>query len=348
MKRYLAIALLLAVPASLFANSPAISRHDGFLLIWDGLSRPADDVTKQKFSDVPKDMSGFREITYARNRGLLDEDDAFHPDDKLTLGDALVWLLRTRNVAEPDDITPKTLSGFLVKYPIAHIDEAGANLSNIVSRDDLMSLMQLLDNDLATEVHEASLYSENFNGRGTAFGETFDMYAMTAAHRTLPYNTLIKVTNVANGKSVVVRINDRGPYVEGRDLDLSLGAFTSIAKRAEGKINVTIQRLGDATLAAQCNPDSPQQQRVAKDTVLQPGVPHTLQLGNEVFIRSIAPFVVRSVTYPDGTVAKLENWILPIEAYTMKPSMEGLYVFHIASRNGRARDMEMNVVQCAK
>jgi len=348
MKRYLAIALLLAVPVSLFASSPAISRHDGFLLIWDSLSRPADDVTKQKFSDVPKDMPGFREITYARNRGLLDDDDAFRPDDKLTLGDALVWLLRTRNVADPDEITPQTLSGFLLKYPIANIDEEGANLSHEVSQDELMAMMQMFDNELATEVHEVSLYSEKFHGKGTAFGETFDMYAMTAAHKNLPYNTLVKVTNVDNGKSVVVRINDRGPYVDGRDMDLSLGAFTAIAKRSQGVIHATFQRLGDATLAAQCDPDSPQQQRVAKDTVLQPGIPHTLQLGNEVFIRSLSPFVVRSVTYPDGTVAKLENWILPIEAYTMKPSMEGLYVFHIATRNGRARDMEMNVVQCAK
>lgn len=317
-------------------------------MIWNSIQRMPDEVTKQQFSDVPKDAPGFREITYARNRSLLDEDDAFRPDDDLLLGDALVWLFRTRNVADPDDITAKTLSGFLLKYPIAHIDVDGANLSLPVSSQDLMTLQQLLDTQLATEIHESSLYSENFNGQGTAFGETFDMNAMTAAHRTLPYNTLIKVTNVANGKSVIVRINDRGPYVKGRDLDLSLGAFTSIAKRAEGKINVTIQRLGDARLAKDmCDGNAPQQQRVSRKTVLTPGIPQMLPLGNEVFIRSLLPFVVRSVKYPDGTVSKVENWILPTESYTLKPSVEGTYVFRIGSLDGRTRDMETNVVQCA-
>lgn len=350
MKRFLAIAAFLAVSATAFtalAASPAISRRDGFLLIWNSVSRVPDEVTKQKFSDVPPGSPGFVEITYARNRYLLDQEDAFRPDDGLTLGDALLWLFRTRNVADPDEITPETLSGFLLKYPVAHIDEGGANLALTLSQQDLQTIQQLLDNLLATEVHESSLYSENFHGQGTAFGETFDMYAMTAAHRTLPYNTLIKVTNVANGKSVVVRINDRGPYVKGRDLDLSLGAFTSIAKRSEGKINVTIQRLGDARLAKKvCDGDSPQQQRVSRGTVLLPGIPQTLPLGNEVFIRSVLPFVVRSVTYPDGTVAKTENWILPTESYTLKPTVEGSYVFRIGSLDGRSRDMDMNVVAC--
>lgn len=349
MKRVLGILFFLAVSSSVFAAEPAISRRDGFLMIWGSISRLADEVTKQKFSDIPTDARGFREITYARNRYILDQEDAFRPDEGLTLGDALVWLMRTRNVADPDEITAATLSGFLLKYPIAHIDADGANLALPVSQQDLATLQQMFDTQLAEEVHESSLYSEKFHGKGTAFGETFDMYAMTAAHRTFPHNTLVKVTNVANGKSVVVRINDRGPFVKGRDMDLSLGAFTTIAKRSEGKINVTFQRLGDARLAKKtCDGDSPQQQRVSRGTVLLPGIPHTLPLGNEVFVRSLLPFVVRGVTYPDGTYAKLENWILPAESYSMKPSVEGEYVFRIGAIDGRSRDMKMDVVECGE
>jgi rare lipoprotein A len=70
----------------------------------------------------------------------------------------------------------------------------------------------------------ASFYADEFNGRKTSNGETYDMHALTAAHRNLPFNTLLKVTNTANGRSVVVRVNDRGPFKEGRIIDLSYEA----------------------------------------------------------------------------------------------------------------------------
>src|SRR3954468_10274474 len=69
----------------------------------------------------------------------------------------------------------------------------------------------------------ASFYAEPYHGRKTANGETFDTYqGMTAAHRTLPFNTLVRVTNKTNGREVDVRINDRGPFIDGRVIDLSL------------------------------------------------------------------------------------------------------------------------------
>lgn len=70
----------------------------------------------------------------------------------------------------------------------------------------------------------ASWYGEDFNGRPTASGEIYDMYGLTAAHRTLPLQTNVRVTNLENGKSVDVKINDRGPFVNGRIIDLSYGA----------------------------------------------------------------------------------------------------------------------------
>jgi rare lipoprotein A len=76
----------------------------------------------------------------------------------------------------------------------------------------------------AYQVGNASWYGKSFHGRATASGEDFDMFEMTAAHRQLPLGSLIKVTNLHNGKWVIVRVNDRGPYVKNRILDLSYGA----------------------------------------------------------------------------------------------------------------------------
>jgi len=78
------------------------------------------------------------------------------------------------------------------------------------------------------ETMVASYYADYFHGRTTANGETFNQYAMTCAHKTLPFNTRLLVTNPKNGKSVEVRVNDRGPYPPGRDIDLSFGAAREI------------------------------------------------------------------------------------------------------------------------
>lgn len=88
---------------------------------------------------------------------------------------------------------------------------------------------------------QASFYDEP---QATASGETFDPTAMTAAHKSLKFNTRVRVTNRANGKSVVVRINDRGPYVAGRCLDLSRAAFVLIASASAGYAEVTYEVLG--------------------------------------------------------------------------------------------------------
>jgi rare lipoprotein A len=87
---------------------------------------------------------------------------------------------------------------------------------------------------------QASYYG---TGTTTANGEKFDPTALTAAHKTLPFNTRVRVTNKSNGKSVVVRINDRGPFVAGRCLDLTTAAFQVIASLSSGVVSVTYQVL---------------------------------------------------------------------------------------------------------
>jgi len=91
----------------------------------------------------------------------------------------------------------------------------------------------------------ASWYGGKFHGRKTANGETYNMFAMTAAHRTLPFDTWVRVTNLENGKSVVVRINDRGPFKDKkrRIIDLSLGAAKELDMLETGVVEVRLEIL---------------------------------------------------------------------------------------------------------
>jgi len=84
------------------------------------------------------------------------------------------------------------------------------------------------------QVGTASWYGQNFHGKPTASGERYDMYDMTAAHLTLPMGSYVRVTNLRNGRAVVVRVNDRGPIVPGRIIDLSYGAAQALQFRAQG------------------------------------------------------------------------------------------------------------------
>lgn len=90
---------------------------------------------------------------------------------------------------------------------------------------------------------QASWYGPGFNGRATANGETFDQNALTAAHPSLPFGTRVEVTNINNGESVVVRINDRGPYAEGRIIDLSAAAAQDIGVTESGVAPVEVSVL---------------------------------------------------------------------------------------------------------
>lgn len=90
----------------------------------------------------------------------------------------------------------------------------------------------------------ASWYGGKFHGRRTANGETYNMHAMTAAHRSLPFGTEVVVTNQNNGRSVVVRINDRGPFTGGRIIDLSRAAAGEIGMINSGTASVKVEVIG--------------------------------------------------------------------------------------------------------
>lgn len=90
---------------------------------------------------------------------------------------------------------------------------------------------------------KASWYGPKFHGKLTANGEIYNQMALTAAHKSLRFGTLLKVTNPRNGRSVIVRINDRGPYIEGRDLDLSKAAAIELGMLKKGVGRVKIEEL---------------------------------------------------------------------------------------------------------
>jgi rare lipoprotein A len=94
-----------------------------------------------------------------------------------------------------------------------------------------------------TQEGVASYYAERFHGRSTASGETYDKDELTAAHRTLAFGTKVRVTNLRNGKSVVLRITDRGPYARGRIIDVSERAARQLGFRGRGTARVRVEVL---------------------------------------------------------------------------------------------------------
>jgi rare lipoprotein A len=84
---------------------------------------------------------------------------------------------------------------------------------------------------------------DGYHGQTTANGERFNAYGNSVAHRWLPFGTRLRVTNQRTGKSVIVRVNDRGPYIAGRDLDLSYGAFSTIASPSQGVARICYSRI---------------------------------------------------------------------------------------------------------
>lgn len=115
---------------------------------------------------------------------------------------------------------------------------------NLKSITTLLLLTSLV---LFAETGDASWYGEKYQGKPTASGEPFDMYAYTAANRTLPFGTIIKVTNLKNNKSVQVRINDRGPSKESRIVDLSYQAAKDIGLLHDGIVPVKVETISTSS-----------------------------------------------------------------------------------------------------
>ena len=127
---------------------------------------------------------------------------------------------------------------FEVTLVKANNNEQSDQLPSTVYPNHLLHAKQLY-----CETGQASWYGKRFQGKKTASGERFDMHAISAAHRTLPIPSYVKVTNLNNGKSIVVRINDRGPYRKKRILDLSYAAAKKLDFTKNGHTKVSVEAL---------------------------------------------------------------------------------------------------------
>ena len=124
----------------------------------------------------------------------------------------------------------------------------GKNLKSKYAKDIIFSVFFWLNTtsivyDTGVKTTTISYYSSKFNGRKTASGEMFDNTKLTAAHKYLPFGTMVKVTNPQNGNSVIVKINDRGPHTKNRDLDLTQSAFKILGNIKQGIMKVEYEVL---------------------------------------------------------------------------------------------------------
>jgi len=161
----------------------------------------------------------------------------------------------------------------------------------------------------------ASWYGSDFNGKPTASGETYNMYAMTAAHKDLPLGSVVKVTNLENGRQARVVINDRGPFVPGRIIDLSYSAARAIGITASGTAIVRIELLG-------------REQKYVREVRVEdtgPGGHYAVQLG---------AFVEKDNAERLKTVV---GWKHP-GAYMMKAEVSGKTFYRV--RIGRSKSKE--------
>lgn len=136
-----------------------------------------------------------------------------------------------------------------------------------------------------SEVGLASWYGSKFHGRATASGEVYDMFAMTAAHPTLPIPSFVRVRNPANGREVIVRVNDRGPFVAGRVIDLSYAAARRLGLLA-GVAPVELRRLTHAIIGRGAGAEDR-----AADAADAQGPAHVDPLGAMLVERGLAPAV---------------------------------------------------------
>jgi len=145
----------------------------------------------------------------------------------------------------PEPPRPAATAGAVVDPPDAvPVEEPRSRYGNPESYEVRGVTYHVLETSEGYEAEgTASWYGEEFQGRRTSSGEPYDMYAMTAAHRTLPIPTYVEVTNLENGRTVVVRVNDRGPFHEGRIIDLSYAAAQKLGLVGPGTARVRVRAL---------------------------------------------------------------------------------------------------------
>ena len=247
-------------PDNTFRPDQTVNRAEALKIILLGSSILVPEIQAQEiFPDVLSDTWYGKYAAKAKNLGIVKGDDStgnFRPGDTVNLAEALKILLKADN---KDSVSPSSApyadvpadAWFAPFFDYAQkanlLDQSSqdnVNPATPITRGMLAELMyRLVTSTFLMPDGKASYYGAAFHGKTTASGEIFDASALTAANKTYPFGTYLKVTNTANLKSVVVKINDRGPYTDDatRIIDLSQAAFEKIAALSSGIINVKIE-----------------------------------------------------------------------------------------------------------
>ncbi len=243
-----------------FRPNQAVNRAEILKVILLGSNIMVPEIQKQDlFPDVDSTSWYGKFVAKAKDLGIVKGDDTtglFRPGDTVNLAEAIKVLLKANNQKLPvptsspyaDVPTNAWFAPYFEFARLATLLDAKQNEivqpAKPVTRGLLAELMyRLSKSTVVIPDGKASFYGAAFHGKTTSSGEIFDASAFTAAHRTYPFGTWLKVTNLENGKSVVVKVNDRGPYVSDptRIIDLSQAAFESISSLSRGIIEVTIE-----------------------------------------------------------------------------------------------------------
>lgn len=206
------------------------------------------------FIDTPNTEWYTKYLSAAKEKGIINgyEDGTFKPNQSINLVEALkIYLESYGDIIYPNvkdyDFADTDENDWYGKY-VAYAGSRG--MLDVTVTNEIWPTQEMTRGYLAEIIYRKKKFAEGYvfgkatfygaavQGSNTASGITFDMNKMTAAHKTLPFGTIVEVTNLANGKSVQVKITDRGPYGAGRVLDLSTAAFEEIAWRGTGVINV--------------------------------------------------------------------------------------------------------------
>jgi rare lipoprotein A len=220
-------------------------------------STPDNSTLTCPFPDLDTTAWYYRYVCEAFQNGVVSgyPDGTFKPEQTINKVEALKMdllqggiPLQTSYTDNFDDISPSDwfwdYARIADEKSIIVSDRQGnLNPAETLNRGEFAMLVyrtiRALHNH--SEFGRATYYGGRFDGQGTASGEIFLNSQFTAAHKTLPFNTIVRVTNLANGKQVLVRINDRGPYVNGTIIDLSDSAFAEIASLSTGVVHSEVE-----------------------------------------------------------------------------------------------------------
>jgi predicted DNA-binding antitoxin AbrB/MazE fold protein len=210
---------------------------------------------KPLFTDINDNAWYTNYLFIANSKKIINgyPDGSFKPNDQINLVETLkIYLECLEGIEYPDpatlDFADTNSEGWYAKY-VAYA--AAVETLDVSAKNEIFPDKKMTRGDFAEIVYrlqksydknyrfgKATFYGAAVQGNGTASGEIFDMNSFTAAHRTLPFGTIVEVTNLSNGKTVEVKINDRGPFGAGRVIDLSSAAFEQLASLGTGIINV--------------------------------------------------------------------------------------------------------------